>query len=176
MKIIKLIIGVLLLIAVGVSSISYAGTPNNLDYPKIIEIAEQVLPHEGALMSNGRGFIYLKVDDAYIYDLFPLLHETGYAIPPYFRRHNSPGAHISVFYEEETKHLPPIEELGKRFTFQIDRLVSVQAGRDKSYIILQVKSPELEALREQYGLRPKLQGHEFHITIATKQIRKHVSK
>jgi hypothetical protein len=32
---------------------------------------------------------------------------------------------------------------------------------------LAVSCPELEALREKYGLSPRLKGHDFHITICT---------
>lgn len=124
-------------------------------------------PDTGILKDNGRGYIYLKVDDEYIREFFPLLDAPGYSIPPYFRRGNSPGAHISVFYEEETRTLPPIKEVGDKFNFTIMSIKTVNAGR-KKYIILTVRSPELEALRTKYGLRPLLQGHEFHISIAVK--------
>ncbi|MFA6915762.1 MAG: hypothetical protein WC222_05140 [Parachlamydiales bacterium] len=124
----------------------------------------------GTLTENGRGYIYLKVDDNYIKEIFPLLDAPDYTMPPYFRRADSPGAHISVFYEEETKNLPQIAEVGKKFTFTPESITTVNAGR-KRYIILRVNSPELEALRTKYGLKPLLQGHPFHISIAVQNIR-----
>jgi len=39
-------------------------------------------------------------------------------------------------------------------------------------VVLEVESPELEKLREKYGLPPKLLGHDYHITIGKKTIRK----
>lgn len=43
-----------------------------------------------------------------------------------------------------------------------------------SYAILRVKSPELEKLLLKYGLKPKLQFFEFHITIAKKTVRRKI--
>lgn len=139
-----------------------------LEMPEALQQAKTDLPHSGVLKDNGSGYIYVKVDDKYIYDLFPLVKEAGFSIPAYFRRADSPGAHISVFYENETRRLPDIQEVGRVFTFVPENISHVRAGRNE-YIVLQVKSPELEQLREKYGLRPLLQGHEFHITIATKR-------
>lgn len=129
------------------------------------------LPHQGVLQDNGKGYIYLKVDDSYIKDVFPLLRAEGYKEPAYFRRPDSPGAHISVFYEEETRGLTKkITEIGQDFSFVPDRIETVRNGRNR-YIILKVTSPDLEALRKKYGLRPLLQGHDFHVTLAVQRVR-----
>lgn len=131
----------------------------------IVDYAQKELPHEGVLTDNGRGFVYLKVDDRYIKALFPMLQLNKFVIPPYFRRKDSPGAHISVMYVEETKRLPRIEEIGKKFSFTPKQVVFVPL-RNVQYIVLQVDSPDLEALRKKYNLKPKLKNHDFHITIA----------
>jgi hypothetical protein len=136
-------------------------------WQEVIQYADETLPLEGQLVAKTDGFTYLKVDNAYIHTLFPMLglKEEGYREPPYFRRPNSPGAHISVFYENE--HIKP-EEIGQTFHFKPKNIVIVKASNRVSYAILQVESPELEQLREKYGLSPKLQGHEFHITLGKK--------
>lgn len=62
------------------------------------------------------------------------------------------------------------EEVGQYFHFELKQIVIVKPTKDTSYAVLQVESPELEKLREKYGLRPKLFGHEYHISLAKKTI------
>jgi hypothetical protein len=132
--------------------------------------AKTHLPQEGCLAIKSDGFGYLKVDDNYIHALFPMLgvKEEGYKEPPYFRSQEAPGAHISVFYEDENV-IP--EEVGQTFPFTLKQIVIVAPTKTTKYAVLQVDSPELEKLRQKYGLSPKLHGHEFHISLA-KQVKK----
>lgn len=134
---------------------------------KALDYAQKHLPHEGQLVRKSDGFVYLKVDDDYIRKLFPLLGlaREGYREPPYFRSKDAAGAHISVFYVDE--HIMP-KELGQTFHFHLEDIAIVKPSKNASYAILQVKSPDLEKLRQKYGLSPKLHGHEFHISLAKK--------
>lgn len=145
--------------------------PQQNSWQSVINYAHQNLPLEGQLRVKSDGFVYLKVDDRYIHTLFPMLgvKNEGYREPPYFRSPEAPGAHISVFYENEKIHP---EEVGKLFHFKLKGLRKVRPSKYSEYLILEVDSPELEELREKYGLAPKLQGHEFHITLAKKTWRK----
>lgn len=131
--------------------------------------AQANLPKTGKLVVKSDGFGYLRVDNAYIDTLFPMLdvRRDGFRKPPYFRRPEAPGAHISVFYEDE--HVKPAE-IGEHFNFELKRIKTVNVSKDTSYVILEVDAPELEALREKYGLSPKLFGHEFHITLAKRTL------
>lgn len=63
-----------------------------------------------------------------------------------------------------------IKELGQEFTFTVIELRTVKLNKDnkiKKLWLLAVDAPELEKLRESYGLSPRLKGHDFHITIGT---------
>ncbi|WP_213158334.1 hypothetical protein [Parachlamydia sp. AcF125] len=137
-----------------------------------VDYANKHLPLEGRLAAKSDGFVYLKVDDAYIRTLFPKLglKEKGFRMPPYFRRSDSPGAHISVFYADE--HVYP-EEIGQIFHFKLKKIIILQSSRNTSYAVLQVESPELEKLREKYGASSKLLGQDFHISLARKKKRLH---
>jgi hypothetical protein len=126
--------------------------------------AAQKLPHKGVLQES-MGFVYLHVDDRYIEDLFPLLNNRRYFKPPYFRQPDGVGAHISVFYTNETERLGRIQEIGQEFSFEITDLAYVPP-RYRDYIVIEVSAPELEQLRQKYGFSPLLKGHQFHITIA----------
>ncbi|KIA77204.1 hypothetical protein DB43_GS00100 [Parachlamydia acanthamoebae] len=144
----------------------------NPAWQSVVSYATEHLPLEGKLVGKSDGFVYLKVDDDYIRRLFPMLglKEDGFRVPPYFRRIDSPGAHISVFYADE--HITP-EELGKTFHFIPKKIVVLQLSKNTSYAVLQVESPELEKLREKYGATPKLFGHDFHISLARKKAHLH---
>lgn len=135
-------------------------------YQEAVIYAKEHLPHEGILIQNSDGYAYLKVSDDYIHQLFPRLNaEQGFKKPPYFRRKDAPGAHVSVAYEDEKTRF--VEE-GKKYSFTITNIRVVEVNKNTSYIILDIDAPELEDLRKRYGLSPKLKNHEFHITIAKK--------
>ena len=135
----------------------------------VINWAQKNLPKKGILEYRG-GFIYLKVDDDYINQLFPLLDNPLYEKPPFFRRYDSIGAHISVFYVQETRKIGRVKEIGQRFTFKVLSLAAVPP-KTREFIVLKVASPQLEQLRKKYGLKPYLEDHDFHITIAKKKYR-----
>jgi hypothetical protein len=119
------------------------------------------------LVAQPDGYTYVKVDDAYIHTLFPLLGlaEEGFEKPSYFRTSDSPGAHISVFYADEGITL---EEVGQRISFEPREIVRVPFSPTTSYVVLRVDAPHLEQLRQKYGLAPKLHNEEYHITLAKK--------
>jgi hypothetical protein len=143
-----------------------------LDAEPIVQWAQSHLPQKGVLKENDQGFVYLKVDDGYINQLFPKLSAHNYIKPAYFRRPDSPGAHISVFYVDERGRTGDIKEIGQGFSFKISDLAYVPE-KSREYIVIKVKSPELEQLRSKYNLSPLLHGHDFHITIAKKKNKKH---
>lgn len=139
----------------------------NPAWKNVVEYAREHLPAEGVLTMKSDGFVYLKVDDKYIHTLFPMLElrESGFYEPPYFRAKEAPGAHISIFYVDE--HILPTE-IGQTFHFKLKDIVVVKTAKGDSHAVLVVDAPELEKLREKYGFSPKLQGHEYHITLAKK--------
>jgi len=122
------------------------------------------LPAEGTLRVKDNGFVYLDVSNEFIDSISPLLEMQG-EFRPRPTSKKSMGAHISVMYEKEG--VTPME-IGQTFSFQVKELHSFTVHtRDgsKHYWAVAVDSPELENLRENYGLKPKLQGHDFHITL-----------
>lgn len=131
--------------------------------PLAIEEAA-ALSHEGILKRKENGFTYLDVTNDFIKSVVPLLDLPGeLRVPPTAAR--SVGAHISVFYEKE--EVVP-EELNTSFPFEIKEIRSfTNHTRDglKKHWVIAVNSVELEALRVKYGCAPKLNGHDFHITL-----------
>lgn len=141
-----------------------------LPWKEVAAYARENFPQEGVLQVTHDGYTYLKVDDRYVQALYPQLglEEKGFKMAPVFRRKDAPGAHISVFYKDE--HVKP-EEIGQTFHFTINRIRIVRPSKRVSWAVLEVESPELEALRQKYGKSPLLHGFEFHISLAKKENR-----
>ena len=122
------------------------------------------IPAIGTLKQNKNGFIYLDVENAYISEVIPLMNYPG-EIRPRPTTSKSIGAHISVFHEKEA--IQPLE-LGEQFLFNIQDIRSftlhTRDGLKKLWVI-STDSPELETLRESYGLSPKLKGYDYHIAL-----------
>jgi len=124
---------------------------------------------KGKLKQTDDGFVYLDLPDAVVNGLFAIIDEDGIEKPPYhLKRYNAIGAHISVMKNDELKELK-IKEIGKEYNFNLGELKSTKPKGwdevDEVYFV-QVSAPELEELRKKYNLPKKIDGHEFHITIA----------
>lgn len=140
------------------------------DQPLVIE---QVLQFEqkGILKQKDNGYLYVDVSNDYIKFALPLIEAPGKLIPPsHYTSKKGIGAHISVMYENEQiiNEIWEVKELGQEFTFTVKELRTVKLNNNnqmKKLWLLAVEAPELERLRESYGLSPKLKGHDFHITL-----------
>lgn len=125
---------------------------------KVLEWTKRNLPQKGILKEDPNGFVYLKVDDRYVNELFLKLAPRGYEKPE--------KAHISVIYRDDEKKIGKIDEIGKEYSFTINEFGIVDA-KTKKFLALSVNAPGLEELREKYGLTPFLfNNHCYHISIA----------
>ncbi|HEV7736328.1 MAG TPA: hypothetical protein VGO47_03010 [Chlamydiales bacterium] len=142
------------------------------DQAVVLEKAHR-LEHKGILKQKDNGYLYVEVSKDFIAQILPLLKAPGKLDPPkHYKSKKGIGAHISVMYENERidREIWTIHELGQEFSFSILELRTVKLTRDnkmKKLWLLAVSCPELEALRERYGLSPRLKGHDFHITLCT---------
>lgn len=124
---------------------------------------------KGKLKQTDDGFVYLDLPDTVVNGLFAIIDEDGIEKPPYhLKKYNAIGAHISVMKNDELKELE-IKEIGKEYNFNLGEFKSTKPEGwdevDEVYFV-QVSAPELEELRKKYKLPKKIDGHEFHITIA----------
>ena len=135
---------------------------------EIKEIAKRI-NNVAQLYLKQNGFAYLNVDDAFVDEIAPLV-PAGISLEPISTGGKKMGAHISVFYEDEMigKQIWNPQEIGQWFAFEAKELRYVDRktpkGKQRIWFIA-VDAPGLERLRKNYGLKPKLQGHDFHITI-----------
>lgn len=135
---------------------------------EIMTYAQENLPHTG-ILRNTNGFVYLDIDNNFIYELVPFIQSAGFEMPPYFEREGLVGAHISVIFPNELTDVK-IEECGKEYSFQLVNCITVIPEQFKEpieFCLLIVEAPELNKLREKYGLARS--DHNLHITIGIKK-------
>ena len=139
------------------------------------QVVEKVIQFEqkGVLKQKDNGYLYVEVARDFIAEALPLIDAPGKIVPPrHYTSKKGIGAHISVMYENEQilNEIWEIKELGQEFTFTVMELRTVKLNKSnkmQKLWLIAVDAPELEKLRESYGLPSKLQGHDFHITIGT---------
>lgn len=140
--------------------------------PHVLEKVVQ-FEQKGVLRQKDNGYLYVEVSKDFIAEALPLIDAPGKIVPPrHYTSKKGIGAHISVMYENEqiSNEIWEIKELGQEFTFTIMELRTVKLQKDnkmKKLWLLAVAAPELERLRESYGLSSKLKNHDFHITLGT---------
>jgi len=138
---------------------------------KILNFAEHKLPQYGILKSQN-GFLYVDVDDKYVYNLIPFLEKEGFEMPPNFGKKDLVGAHIMVAsaYETNRHGIRSVNELGEKIDFTLKGCSAVQPpqgqGIDEVYFIF-VDAPVLDQIRKKYGLPEK--EYDYHIAIGVKQ-------
>ncbi len=155
-----------------ISSVSAAPDYQVENQVQVVEKAQQI-EQKGVLKQKDNGYLYVEVSNDFIAETLPLIEAQGKIVPPrHYTSKKGIGAHISVMYENEQilNEIWEIQELGQEFTFTVMELRTVKLNKDnkmKKLWLLAVDAPELEALRENYGLSSKLKNHDFHITIGT---------
>lgn len=139
-----------------------------LNAPQILASAAK-LNAVGQLGIINNTYLYLKIDDTFIHQLYPLIQISHVIKPEYFGV-GGIGAHISVIYPEENK-LINISELKQEHEFTIKHAATAQI-REKLYYAVLVESTTLLAIRKKYNLPELLsfKGYDicFHITIGYK--------
>ena len=115
------------------------------------------------LKQDENGFVYLDISDEYVYSLYKSCGEPGMELPPYFGEGRA-GAHVTAI--PEFHGLRP-EDIGKKFSFRIVSADSIRPDGWKGVdqvSFLTLSCPQLEKFRTSYGLSPKIDGHDFHLT------------
>ena len=138
--------------------------------PEILSYIKQELTQYGILKNSG-GFIYVDIDDEYIHKLVTFIQQEGFEEPPYFGNADLVGAHITVVYPSEVNQygIGKIEECGEIIYFtpkECKIVIPPKWSNVKEVYFVVVESPEIERIRQKYGL-PKRE-YDFHITIGVK--------
>jgi len=135
------------------------------------------LRREGYLARNPTGYIFLDLDDNWIFSVRLELEKFGYEIPPYFVGAQAVGANISLVPANIAKKNKKYEvEVGKKIEFKVVRAGPTFPtrrwyGAEAVYRIF-VKSPELDKLcRKIAGPKYKPPGG-FNIVVGVRKIEK----
>jgi hypothetical protein len=136
----------------------------------IFKTIDRSLTTTGVLKQESNGFVYLKIEDAFIHNLVPYIAKQGFESPPYFGP-GMIGAHITVINAEEFQShgLTHIEECEQAFDFVPLSCQVVYPphwpGVEAAYIVV-IDAPSINQLRQKYGLTPT--QFQPHITLGIK--------
>ena len=140
--------------------------------PALLEAAKN-LKMQGVLVQDD-DFAYLKIDDSFIHDLFPLIPdcETWQKLD-YFSDKDSYGAHITLIYPDDDVVLKN-NDINTLHSFEISELIKTRVDV-REYYVLMISSPSLAFLRKKYNLPQILnfKGYNIglHITLATRKFK-----
>jgi hypothetical protein len=153
--------------------ISLKGDFTAVERPDLLEIAQRV-NQVGQLCLKNNGYVYLNVDNAFIHQVTPLLPVEG-SFSPLPTSLKSTGAHITTLLEDEMigQGIWDFKEAGEWIEFQVKevRYIERKSAKGKTRLwLLAVDAPGLERLRTHYGLKSKVKGHDFHITLGTETV------
>lgn len=149
-------------------------------FTKAAGAAELSYALQGRLYASQSGWLLLSVPNALVRGLFAALAEPGLELPSYADTPGMLNAHVSVMRPEELEGLGGVDKIterGRSYHWTPGPLRTfVPAGWPGMSRVwaLEVRSPELEALRRSYGLSslPADNKYAFHVTVAVR--RKHV--
>lgn len=132
---------------------------------------------EGRLYLSQSGWLLMQVPNALGRGAFDALNEPGVELPT--RDTDDPdaafNAHVTVMSPDEIERIggpSKISERGHAIPYTLGPVKSVEpAGWDgvsRAWYIT-VQSPELARIRKSYGLEPKRNGYDFHVTFAIRR-------
>jgi hypothetical protein len=149
---------------------------------------EPVAVLAGKLYLSKSGWGLLKIPNALVRGIFDALHDPGAILPP--DNADLPqskwklNAHISVLRPEEIESIggpETVKDFGHHFHYQLGQIKRVNPkGWEsmKEVYFIEIDSPELEEMREKYGLSrlPNKNKFKFHVTVAVKPAKKGAGK
>ena len=158
------------------------GTPRGPHPPsppaKAVLKAVKKLPRYGFVSMNSTGYVFLDLNDDWIFNLEDLMTEYGFEIPPYFWGTEPTGAHITIVPRSYADRFDPKDvDIGKKVKFRVQKAAKFYPkrawyGTEAGYFIW-VKSNELLKIAKE------LAGHDyvpsygmFHINVGTRRIKK----
>jgi hypothetical protein len=144
-----------------------------LENRELLKFVQMHLACTGHLCQRENGYLYLKISDDFIRQLFQFIDAPEKELPDYFSESNYTGAHISVAYPEEADQIMQVKSVNSTYTFGLGSYFKAEI-RNKLYFGCTVESPALAQIRAELGLSKMLNFKgtlvPFHFTIATKKI------
>ena len=143
----------------------------------LMEIINE-LPKVGYVSRNPTGYVFLDVDDDWVFKLQTELEKFGYEVPPYFVGGQAVGAHITIVPADLGKETKSRDiDIGRRIEFNVVKAGPMFPNRrwygTEAVYMVWVESDELKALSKQLGGRnykPLYGG--FNIVVGVRSLKK----
>ena len=133
------------------------------------------LPRTGYISRNpDTGYIYLELDDEWIFNVSELMESYGYETPPYFYGAGATGAHISLIPAAVGRnYLKEDVDIGKKVSFTVTGASPLYPtyrfyGTESVYVVW-VESEELEKYLESFHQRVGFK--HLHIIVGVRSIK-----
>lgn len=144
------------------------------DFIKLAGDPQVAYAMSGRLYLSASGFLLLGVPNALVRGAFQALDEPGISLPPGID--GKLDAHVTVMHPSEIAKIggpDKIKERGQTFSYRLGGLETVEPDGWKEIErvwALRVFSPDLQELRQSYGLSglPREGKYAFHLTIAVR--------
>lgn len=131
--------------------------------------------HTGVIKQTQKGFVYVSINENMTEPYFQAVKNKNNLKPPYKRKeYENIGNHISVIEEKELNK-QEFKDKDKIISFKLKDLYTAvpTSWRDMRRVwFISVESKDLENIRKDYGLSPRLNDHDFHITVAVEPRRR----
>ena len=134
------------------------------------------LPREGFLAKNPTGYVFLDLDDDWIFSVQEEMEKFGYEVPPYFAGPEAVGAHVTVVPANNAKNYKGMVEVGKKVEFEVVRASTTFPIRywygTEAVFKIWVKSPELSRISKEISGSGYNPPSGFNIVVGIRTIKK----
>ena len=124
--------------------------------PETVLKAVEKLPKYGYIARNPTGYIFLDLDDDWIFSLQDLMEEFGYEIPPYFAGDQAVGAHATIVPSSIGKKFKVGDiDIGRKVAFEVVKASPTYPTRrwygSEAVYKIWIMSEELTDISKQLG-------------------------
>ena len=124
--------------------------------PAAVLKAVEKLPKFGYVARNPTGYVFLDLDDDWIFSLQDLMEEFGYEIPPYFVGDQAVGAHATIVPSSIGKKFKSGDiDIGRKVRFEVVEASPTYPTRrwygSEAVYKIWIESEELTDISKQLG-------------------------
>ena len=151
--------------------------PNSPSEESVLNKIEK-LPMSGYVSRNPTGYVFLDLDDDWVFALQEEMEKFGYEVPPYFVGAQAVGAHVTIVPSELGKETKSGDvEIGKKIEFEVVKAGPMFPNRrwygTEAVYMIWVESEELTRMSKELGGRrykPLYGG--FNIVVGVRSLEK----
>ena len=144
---------------------------------KAVKEIISTLPKHGYVTMNSTGYVFLDLDDDWIFKLSDVMSEYGFETPPYFYGTEPTGAHVTMVPANLSSRFSKDDvPLGKKVNFQVAKATMFYPkrrwyGTEAGYFVWIKSSELLKIARKLAGPRYNPSYGMFHIVVGVRSIK-----